>query len=188
MMRVCHLDTCPVGVATQNPQLRARFSGKPEFVVNFFEFIAKEVREYLARLAFARLEEIIGRVDLLDSVLAVEHCKASRLDLSPILFQPPLPDDSALSCVTARITGWTRRWTTRSSSSPRARSRRAAEVSVVRSSRPPSTPLTRLLKALGKGPLTSLPRIDKAGPLKATVGAAARALTSTSHRMYPAIN
>jgi glutamate synthase (NADPH) large chain len=65
MMRVCHLDTCPVGVATQNPELRARFSGKPEFVVNFFEFIAEEVREYLARLGFRTLEEIIGRVDLL---------------------------------------------------------------------------------------------------------------------------
>src|SRR5690348_806039 len=105
MMRVCHLDTCPVGVATQNPQLRARFSGKPEFVVNFFEFIAEEVREYLARLGFRSLEEIIGRVDLLDSVLAVEHWKASGLDLSPILFQPPLPEGAALSCVTSQDHG-----------------------------------------------------------------------------------
>src|SRR5689334_6000602 len=105
MMRVCHLDTCPVGVATQNPELRARFSGKPEFVVNFFEFIAEEVREYLARLGFRTLEEIIGRVDLLDSVLAVEHWKASGLDLSPILFQPPLPDGAALSCVTSQDHG-----------------------------------------------------------------------------------
>jgi glutamate synthase (NADPH) large chain len=105
MMRVCHLDTCPVGVATQNPELRARFSGKPEFVVNFFEFIAEEVREYLARLGFRTLEEIIGRVDLLDSVLAVEHWKASGLDLAPILYQPHLPEDAALSCVTRQDHG-----------------------------------------------------------------------------------
>ena len=105
MMRVCHLDTCPVGVATQNPELRARFSGKPEFVVNFFEFIAEEVREYLARLGFRSLEEIIGRVDLLDAVLAVEHWKASGLDLSPILYAPPLPEGAALSCVTRQDHG-----------------------------------------------------------------------------------
>jgi glutamate synthase (NADPH) large chain len=98
MMRVCHLDTCPVGVATQNPELRARFSGKPEFVVNFFEFIAEEVREYLARLGFRTLEEIIGRVDLLDSALAVEHWKASGLDLSRVLYAPPLPEGAALTC------------------------------------------------------------------------------------------
>ena len=105
MMRVCHLDTCPVGVATQNPELRARFSGKPEFVVNFFEFIAEEVREYLARLGFRTLEEIIGRADLLDTVVAVEHWKASGLDLSPILYTPPLPEGAALSCVTSQDHG-----------------------------------------------------------------------------------
>jgi glutamate synthase (NADPH) large chain len=105
MMRVCHLDTCPVGVATQNPELRARFSGRPEFVVNFFEFIAEEVREYLARLGFRRLEEIIGRVDLLDTVLAVEHWKASGLDLSPILYEPPLAEGAARSCVTSQDHG-----------------------------------------------------------------------------------
>ena len=98
MMRVCHLDTCPVGVATQNPELRARFTGRPEFVVTFFEFIAEEVREYLARLGFRRLEEIIGRVDLLDAALAVDHWKASGLDLSPLLYGPPLPDGAALTC------------------------------------------------------------------------------------------
>ena len=69
MMRVCHLDTCPVGVATQNPELRKRFSGKPEFVVTFFEFIAEEVREYLAALGLRSLEEAVGRVDLLDTAL-----------------------------------------------------------------------------------------------------------------------
>jgi glutamate synthase (NADPH/NADH) large chain len=105
MMRVCHLDTCPVGVATQNPELRARFTGKPEFVVNFFEFIAEEVREYLARLGFRTLDEIVGRVDLLDAALAVEHWKASGLDLSPVLYAPPLPEDAATRCVTTQDHG-----------------------------------------------------------------------------------
>jgi glutamate synthase (NADPH/NADH) large chain len=85
MMRVCHLDTCPVGVATQNPELRARFTGKPEFVVNYFEFVAEEVREYLAQLGFRTLEEAVGHVEMLDTRQAVSHWKASGLDLSPIL-------------------------------------------------------------------------------------------------------
>src|SRR5271169_1317842 len=105
MMRVCHLDTCPVGVATQNPELRAKFSGKPEFVVNFFEFIAEEVREYLAQLGFRSLEEIVGRVDLLDAALAVEHWKASGLDLSPVLYAPSLADGAATRCVTTQDHG-----------------------------------------------------------------------------------
>ena len=88
MMRVCHLDTCPVGVATQNPELRKRFSGKPEFVVNFFEFIAQEVREHLAALGLRSLEEAVGRVDLLDTALAVSHWKAAGLDLTPVLHKP----------------------------------------------------------------------------------------------------
>ena len=88
MMRVCHLDTCPVGVATQNPELRKRFSGKPEFVVNFFEFIATEVREYLAELGFRTLGEAVGQVELLDTADAVAHWKASGLDLAPILHAP----------------------------------------------------------------------------------------------------
>src|SRR5437868_14294702 len=92
MRRVCHLDTCPVGVATQNPELRKKFSGKPEFVVNFFEFIAEEVRELLAQLGFRTLEEAIGRVDLLDVEQAVDHWKASGLDLRPILHLPTLPE------------------------------------------------------------------------------------------------
>ncbi|GGM63605.1 glutamate synthase [Thermopolyspora flexuosa] len=96
MMRVCHLDTCPVGVATQNPELRKRFSGKPEFVVNFFEFIAQEVREYLARLGFRSLDEAIGHVEMLDTREAVEHWKASGLDLSPILHMPELPEGTPL--------------------------------------------------------------------------------------------
>lgn len=88
MMRVCHLDTCPVGVATQNPVLRARFNGKPEFVVNFMEFIAEEVREYLAELGFRSLEEAIGHSELLDVNGAIEHWKASGLDLTPVLEGP----------------------------------------------------------------------------------------------------
>ncbi|WP_028635899.1 glutamate synthase large subunit [Nocardioides sp. URHA0032] len=88
MMRVCHLDTCPVGVATQNPVLRERYSGKPEFVVNFFEYIAEEVREHLAALGFRTLDEAIGQVGSLDVEEAVDHWKASGLDLSPVLHQP----------------------------------------------------------------------------------------------------
>ncbi|KAA9110591.1 glutamate synthase large subunit [Microbacterium rhizomatis] len=93
MMRVCHLDTCPVGVATQNPALRARFSGKPEFVVNFMEFIAQEVREYLAELGFRSLDEAIGHHELLDVNGAVEHWKTQGLDLAPILEGPEFAED-----------------------------------------------------------------------------------------------
>ncbi|MBU6214131.1 MAG: glutamate synthase large subunit, partial [Actinomycetales bacterium] len=85
MMRVCHLDTCPVGIATQNPQLRERFTGAPEFVESFFEFIAEQVRELLAALGLRSLEEAIGRVDLLDVRNAVNHWKAAGLDLAPLL-------------------------------------------------------------------------------------------------------
>ena len=91
MMRVCHLDTCPVGVATQNPELRARFSGKPEFVETFFEFVAEEVRELMAELGFRSMAEMIGHVELLDTRAAVDHWKASGLDLSPILAPPQNP-------------------------------------------------------------------------------------------------
>ena len=92
MMRVCHLDTCPVGVATQNPELRARFAGSPDFVVTFFEFIAEQVREHLARLGFRSLEEAVGQAELLDTREAIEHWKASGLDLSPVLHVPTLPE------------------------------------------------------------------------------------------------
>jgi glutamate synthase (NADPH/NADH) large chain len=88
MMRVCHLDTCPVGVATQNPELRKRFSGKPEFVETFFEYIAEEVREILAQLGFKSIQEAIGHVEYLDTKAAVDHWKASGLDLSPLLVRP----------------------------------------------------------------------------------------------------
>jgi glutamate synthase (NADPH/NADH) large chain len=92
-MRVCHLDTCPVGVATQNPVLRERFTGKPEFVVNFMEFLAQEVREYLAELGFASLEEAVGHSELLDVDRAIDHWKASGLDLAPVLTGPDFADD-----------------------------------------------------------------------------------------------
>jgi glutamate synthase (NADPH/NADH) large chain len=85
MMRVCHLDTCPVGIATQNPVLRERFSGKPEFVENFMLFIAEEVRELLAELGFRTLEEAVGHAEVIDAAEAVGHWKAEGLDLSPIL-------------------------------------------------------------------------------------------------------
>ena len=85
MMRVCHLDTCPVGIATQNPELRKRFSGQPEFVVNFFEFIAEEVRELMAELGFRTIEEMVGHSEILDTKPAVDHWKARGLDLAPIL-------------------------------------------------------------------------------------------------------
>jgi glutamate synthase (NADPH/NADH) large chain len=94
MMRVCHLDTCPVGVATQNPELRKKFSGKPEFVETFFEYIAEEVREILAQLGFRTLEEAIGHVEYLDTRKAVDHWKASGLNLEPLLVRPDV--DSAL--------------------------------------------------------------------------------------------
>jgi glutamate synthase (NADPH/NADH) large chain len=93
MMRVCHLDTCPVGIATQNPVLRKRFSGQPEFVMNFFLFLAEEVRGYLAELGFRTFEEAVGRVELLDVRPAVEHWKARGLDLSPILYLPERGQD-----------------------------------------------------------------------------------------------
>lgn len=96
MMRVCHLDTCPVGVATQNPELRKRFTGKPEFVVNFFEFVAEEIREYLAALGFRSIEEAVGHAELLDTTPAESHWKASGLDLAPILHQPELPEGASL--------------------------------------------------------------------------------------------
>lgn len=91
MMRVCHLDTCPVGIATQNPALRERFSGKAEYIVNFFEFIAEEVREILAELGFRTIEEAVGHAELLDTERAVNHWKAQGLDLEPLFHVPSLP-------------------------------------------------------------------------------------------------
>ncbi|MFE1768369.1 glutamate synthase large subunit [Streptomyces angustmyceticus] len=92
MMRVCHLDTCPVGIATQNPTLRERFSGKAEYIVNFFQFIAEEVRELLAELGFRTLDEAIGHAELLNTSRAVDHWKAQGLDLAPLLHVPELAE------------------------------------------------------------------------------------------------
>ncbi len=105
MMRVCHLDTCPVGVATQNPVLRERFSGQPEFVETFFEYIAEEVREYLAELGFRTLDEAIGHVECLDTDRAIEHWKASGLDLTPILHLPAIEDEDDRRCTTVQDHG-----------------------------------------------------------------------------------
>ncbi|KUL24858.1 glutamate synthase large subunit [Actinoplanes awajinensis] len=95
MMRVCHLDTCPVGIATQNPVLRERFTGKPEFVENFFMFLAEEVRELLAELGFRTIEEAIGHAEVLNVVEAIDHWKAKGLDLAPVLYVPDLPEGAA---------------------------------------------------------------------------------------------
>ncbi len=102
MMRVCHLDTCPVGIATQNPKLREKFDGKAEHVVNFFRFIAEEVREYMAQLGFRTLDELIGRSDLLDMRRAIDHWKAQGLDLSAILYRPEVGAEVATHCVTVQ--------------------------------------------------------------------------------------
>ncbi|MGI9085963.1 MAG: glutamate synthase large subunit [Aeromicrobium sp.] len=96
MMRVCHLDTCPVGVATQNKTLREKYTGKAEHVVNFFEFVAEEVRENLAELGFRTLDEAIGHAEILDTRSAVDHWKADGLDLTPIFYVPELAADVAL--------------------------------------------------------------------------------------------
>src|SRR6266480_814013 len=95
MMRVCHLNTCPVGIATQDPALRTQFSGKPEFVVNFFRFIAEEVREYMAQLGFRTMDEMIGRVDRLKVREAIDHWKAKGLDYAAILHEPTVAPGTA---------------------------------------------------------------------------------------------
>jgi glutamate synthase (ferredoxin) len=98
MMRVCHLNTCPAGVATQDPQLRARYAGKPEHVVNFMRFIAEDIREIMAQLGFRTIEEMIGRTDRLEAKKAVDHWKAKGLDFSNILYSPDVPDDVGRFC------------------------------------------------------------------------------------------
>jgi len=99
MMRVCHLNTCPVGIATQDPRLRERFAGKPEHVVNFMTFIAEEVREIMAEIGFRTINEMVGQVDVLDSVAAVDHWKARGIDLSQILYKPDVGPEIATHCV-----------------------------------------------------------------------------------------
>ncbi len=108
MMRVCHLDTCPVGVATQNPVLRDKFSGQADHVVNFFRFIAEEVREILAELGFKNLDEAIGHSEYIDTVAAIKHWKAQGLDLSGILYRPELPEGASLRAITTQDHGLNR--------------------------------------------------------------------------------
>ncbi|PTY05189.1 glutamate synthase large subunit [Opitutaceae bacterium EW11] len=98
MMRVCHLNTCPAGIATQDPRLRAMYAGKPEHVVNFMRFIAEEVRALMAQLGFASVEEMVGKVDRLEPKKAIEHWKAKGLDFSNILYKPDVGDDVIQSC------------------------------------------------------------------------------------------
>src|SRR5438034_11795754 len=104
-MRVCHLATCPVGIATQNPKLREKFEGRAEHVVNFFRFIAEEVREYMAQMGFRTLDEMIGRSDLLDMRKAIDHWKAQGLDLSAIFYRPEVGPEIATHCVTTQDHG-----------------------------------------------------------------------------------
>ena len=96
MMRKCHLNTCPVGVATQDPVLRARFQGKPEHVINFFFFVAEEVREYMAALGFRTFAEMIGKTEILDKSQAIDHWKAKGLDFSRIFHKPDVPQEVAI--------------------------------------------------------------------------------------------
>ncbi|MEU1886241.1 glutamate synthase large subunit [Micromonospora rifamycinica] len=105
MMRVCHLDTCPVGIATQNPVLRERFTGRPEFVENFFLFLAEEVRGYLAELGFRSIEEAIGQTEVLDVAPAIDHWKGHGLDLARVLHTPELPEGAARRGVRAQDHG-----------------------------------------------------------------------------------
>ena len=108
MMRVCHLNTCPVGIATQDPELRKTFSGKPEFVQTFFRFIAEEVRELMASLGFRTLNEMVGRAECLDFDAATEHWKASGLDLTPLLHVPDVPGYAARRAVQPQDPGLNR--------------------------------------------------------------------------------
>lgn len=105
MMRVCHLNTCPTGVATQDPRLRAKFTGKPEHVVNFMRFIAEELRELMAQLGFRTIEEMVGRVDCLEPRQAIEHWKAKGLDFSNILYAPDVGGEVGRFCRTKQDHG-----------------------------------------------------------------------------------
>ena len=98
MMRVCHLNTCPAGVATQDPRLREKFAGKPEHVVNFMRFIAQDLREIMAQLGFRTLEEMVGRVDMLEPRKAIDHWKAKGLDFSNLLYPPDVGPEIGRFC------------------------------------------------------------------------------------------
>ena len=105
MMRVCHMDTCPVGIATQNPKLREKFEGQAEHVVSFFRFIGEEIRQYLAAMGYRSIDEIVGRSDLLDMRRAIEHYKTRGLDFSAIFYRPDVGPDVATRCITTQDHG-----------------------------------------------------------------------------------
>jgi glutamate synthase domain-containing protein 2/glutamate synthase domain-containing protein 1/glutamate synthase domain-containing protein 3 len=105
LMRVCHLNTCPVGIATQDPKLRKKFEGKPEHVINFMMFVAEELREIMAELGFRTVDEMVGRVDMLEPSDAIRHWKAKGIDLTPILHRPEVPPHVAIRCVQAQDHG-----------------------------------------------------------------------------------
>ena len=105
MMRKCHLNTCPVGIATQDPELRKKFSGKPENVVNFFFFIAEQLREIMAELGFRKFNNMVGRVDKLDVKKAVDHWKAKGLDFSKVFFDPPVDKSVGRYCTRSQDHG-----------------------------------------------------------------------------------
>ncbi len=99
MMRKCHLNTCPVGIATQDPLLRRKFQGQPEHLINYFFFVAEEVRELMAEMGFSSMDEMIGRVDMLDMQDSIDHWKAKGIDLSAILYSPPVPGRVGRRCL-----------------------------------------------------------------------------------------
>jgi glutamate synthase (NADPH) large chain len=105
MMRVCHLNTCPVGIATQDPELRKKFEGRPEHVVNLMMFLASEAREYMAQLGFRTVDEMVGHVECLDVNDAIDHWKARKVDLSQILFKPETPPEVAIHCIQSQDHG-----------------------------------------------------------------------------------
>ena len=105
MMRKCHLNTCPLGVATQDPELRKKFAGKPEHVINFFFFVAEDLRKYMAQLGFRKVDEMVGRVDRLVQRKDIEHWKAKAIDLSAVLYNPPLPHHVGRRCTQAQDHG-----------------------------------------------------------------------------------
>jgi len=104
-MRKCHLNTCPVGIATQDPVLRAKFTGQPEDAINFFFFIAEQVREIMAQLGFRKMDDMVGHVEMLDTRKAIDHWKAKGLDFSELLYSPPTPSRVARRCTTKQDHG-----------------------------------------------------------------------------------
>ncbi|MEI6512117.1 MAG: glutamate synthase-related protein, partial [bacterium] len=105
MMRACHMNTCPVGIATQDPELRQRFTGKPEHVVNYFTYLAEEVRELMAQLGFRTFDEMVGRTDMLETLSAIDHWKASGVDVSPLLAKQEAKEGVATRCMQAQNHG-----------------------------------------------------------------------------------